>query len=202
MFYIALFFLILLGILTLDVIAQNVDTLTSPLHLTVLVWHLPGIPVLLFCLLAVFLGALMLYVLAARSARHDRLEMKMLHARIEDLERGLARAPSGGLVNNFAPSVVPIPGFAPGGPTGPIGGPPPLTQSGPPPILPGPPLNPPGPPPGLPGPANSRQPPPNSLQNISPSASGNNLSLPPRLFQPSPQQQQQTGGQRPPFPHP
>ncbi|HEX7736300.1 MAG TPA: LapA family protein [Ktedonobacteraceae bacterium] len=214
MFYIALLFLILLGILALDAIVQNLGAFTSSTDLTVLVWHLPGVPVALLYLVAVFLGALLLYTLAARSARVDKLEMKALRAevkglraQVEDLESVPARTPSGGLTNPFAPPVVPLQGFA-GGP-GSAGAP--LNPSGPLPGSPGPgpggsggptsPLGPNGPQ----GPQGSRPPqPPVNMQNISPSASGNTLSLPPRLFparsQQQPQQQQQTGGPRPPFP--
>ncbi len=186
-FYIALLVLILLGILAVIVVAQNFGPLFSTnVHLTVFSWHSPGIPVLLLCVLGVFLGALVLYVFAAHSARRDKQEMKVLRACVEDLERMSAKAPSGALSTNFAPSVVPIPGFAPGGPggSGPAG-----------------PLNPPGP--GPVGPLGQRQPPTSPVQNISPSASGNNLSLPPRLFQvpPQQQQQQQMGAPRPPFQH-
>lgn len=222
MFIIALLFLVLLGILAVAVVFQNWGTLFSTnVHLTVLLWHLPGIPVLLLCVLGILLGGLILYVSAAHAARRDMLEMKVLRARIEDLEKAPAKAPSGGLSASFAPSVVPIPGFAPGGsmglsgPTNPPGpaapgpfGPAGSGPSGPAaPGLSGPAA--PGPFGGStgPGPSGSLgqwQAPASPPQNISPSSSGNTLSLPPRLFPPPPQQQQQPqqmGGPRPPFPH-
>lgn len=217
MFYITLLFLILLGILALDAIVQNFGSFTASTDLTVLVWHLPGVPVVLLYLVAVFLGALLLYTLAARSAHVDKRELKALRseikglrAQVEDLEKAPAKTPSGNLTNTFAPPVLPLPGFA-GGP-GPAGAP--LNPSGPLPGSPGPggsggptsPLGPTGPlgPNGPQGPQGPRPPqPPINLQNISPSASGNNISLPPRLFPSRSQQQpqqQQTGGPRPPFP--
>lgn len=204
MFYIALLFLILLGILVLDVVVQNFATFTASTDLTVLVWHLSGFPLVLLFLVAILFGALLLYTLAARSARHDKVEMKALRAEVkglrgqlEDLENTPAKTPSGSLPSPFAPPVVPLPGYT-GGPTAP------LNPSGP---LPGSPGSGPGPvgpgpagPTGPTGPLGQRPPqPPTNLQNISPSASGNNLSLPPRLF-PGHPQQQQMGGQRPPFP--
>lgn len=209
MFYIALLFLLLLAIFTAIVVVQNFgDLFSTSIQLTFLSWHLPGIPVLLLCLLGVFLGGLLLYVFAAYAARRDILEMKALRERIEDLEALPARSPSGGLSANFAPSVVPMPGFPPagsplgssgsvnqlnfpsGGPVGPAG---PVNQPGS-----GGPTN--------PGPAaapGQQQPPANTLHTLSPSSSGSNLSLPPRLFPPQQSQQsQQMQGQRPPFLHP
>lgn len=208
MFFIALFFVILLAICAGIIIWQNLETLVfSPVHLKVLVWHLPGAPIVLLCALCAFLGALLLYLSVIRSARRDKKEIKSLRARIEDLEKAAAKSPSGGLISSFAPAVVPMPGFAtgtpagpsgsgnPAGPTGPLGASGPLGPAG----APGPsgPLG-----PGGPGGPGQRQPPTN-LQNISPSASGNNLSLPPRPFPPSQQQPPQPpmGGPRPPFPH-
>lgn len=186
MFYAVLVFLLILGIFTGVVVVQNIHTLFSTnIYLNVLVWAMPGIPVWLLCLVGALVGALILYEVALYSARRDRQEIKTLRARIEDLEKASAKSSSGGSAANFAPSVVPIPGFTSNSSQGPSG-----------------PANPPGQPgplaPGSSGSLGQRQPPPNSLQSMSPSASGNNLSLPPRLF---PQQQQQMGGPRPPFPH-
>ena len=221
MFYIALLFLIFLAILAVIIAVQNYGLLLSTnLHLTFLLWSLPGIPVLLLCVLGVFLGGLVLYVIAARAARRDEREIKTLRARIEELENLPAKTPSGGLSSNFAPSVVPLPGFSSGVPQSPVGGPPnqpgptlklsglpnqsasagPLGASGP-----GPALKPSGLPnqpasaglsgPNGPGPANPWQSPANPLQNMPPSASGNALPLPPRPFPP---QQQSPAQQQPP----
>ena len=196
MFLIALLFLILLALVAGIIVVQNFGTLISTsVHLTLISWTLPGIPVLLLCVLGAFLGALLLYVIAAHSARGERREMKDLRARIEDLEKAPTKSPSGGLSTNFAPPVVPMPGFAPGGSAGPSG---PAISSAP----MGGPLGPTGSAPSAS--SGPWQPPSNSLQNLSPSSSGNNLTLPPRLFpqQQPPQQQQQMGGPRPPFQHP
>lgn len=190
MFYLALLLLILLGAVALIIVVQNFETLFAAVHLAFLSWSLPGIPVLLLCLIGAFLGGLVLYVFASHSARRDAKEFKLLRARIEDLEQEQKKAPSGSLAANFAPPVVPLPGFAPGGSSGSAGPAAPAGPSGP---------------PGFSGPAGSpgssgllgkRQQPPSSLQNISPSASGSNLSLPPRAFPAPPQ----TGAPRPPFP--
>jgi len=216
MFFIALLFLIVLGLCTLVVVGLNFGTLLSTkVYLHVFSLSLPGMPVLFLCLVGAFLGALVLYVFAARGARRDVLELKVLRAQVEDLEKMPAKAPGGGLSlspgaglpvpqgsgppSSFAPPVVPMPGFAPGGPTGPGGGSGNQPGSGPP-----------GPGPNPAGSLKQWQSPPNQLQNISPSASGNNLALPPRPFPPQqqpqppqqPQPQQQMGGPRPPFPRP
>jgi uncharacterized integral membrane protein len=205
-FFIVLFFVILLALFAGVVIFQNLETLVySPVHLKVLVWHLPGAPIVLLCALCAFIGALLLYLSVIRSARRDKKEIKSLRARIEELEKAPAKSSGSGLISSFAPAVVPMPGFSTGAPTGPAGSGNPSGPTGP--LGPSGPLGPAGTQgpsgplgPGGPG---QRQPPANSLQNISPSASGNNLSLPPRPFSPSQQQppQQQMGGPRPPFPH-
>jgi uncharacterized integral membrane protein len=215
-FFIALLLLILLGILAAIIVVQNFEVLLStPLSLKVLNWHLPGIPVVLFCLASVVLGALALYVIAAFSARRDTKEMKVLRARVEELENlPVERSPvklSAGSSANFAPAVVPLPGFGPGPSQSPSG---PVNALGP--MGPGPsqgpsgPANAPGPMgpgmgPGPSAPKNQWQPSGGPLQNMPPSASGNNLSLPPRPFPPQQQPpqppQQQMGGPRPPFPH-
>lgn len=196
MFFIALLFLILLVIVVGTIVVLNGGTLLSTsVHLTLLSWHLPGIPVLLLFVLGIFLGGLLLYVIAAHSARRDKLEMKVLRMRIDDLEKAPTKSPSGGLSTSFAPPVVPMPGMASGGPAGPSG--PANLSSSAGPVGPGPV----GPGPVGPGPS-QWQASANSLQNMSPSSSGNNLSLPPRLFQSQqPPQPQQMGGPRPPFPH-
>ena len=180
MFYIALLFLILLIGVALVMVVQNQAALLSSIHLTFFSWHLPGIPVFLLCLLGAFLGGLLLYVVSSFSARRDAQEIKKLRARVEELEKAQKRSPSSSLSANFAPPVVPIPGFSPSGPLRPSGS---LGSSS---------FS------GSSGPLGQGQSLPNSLRNLSPSASGSNLSLPSRQFPPLPQ----TGdGGRPPFPY-
>jgi uncharacterized integral membrane protein len=176
-FYLALLFLIFLIGVALLMVVQNPGTLMSSIHLTLFSWHLPGIPVFLLCLLGAFLGGLLLYVVSSFSARRDAEEIKELRAQVEELKKAQKRSPSSSLSANFAPPVVPIPGFSPSGPLQPSG---PLGSS------------------GFSGPPGQGQALPSSLHKLSPSASASNLSLPSRQFPPSPQ----TGsGTRPPFPH-
>lgn len=175
MFVFALILFILLLAAAIMIAVQNFAILFSGVHLTLLSLHLPGIPVLLLCLLSALLGGLLLYIVSSISAHRDAREIRKLRARlnelnlqIEELENEKAqatRSPSGSLPLNFPPPVVPLPGFAPNGPPGPT------------------------------GPLGQRQPSP-SLQNLPPSASGNNLSSVPRQFPPLPQM----GGPQPPFP--
>lgn len=141
MFYVALLLLILLGGATVVIIYQNFATLLSGEHLLFLMWHLPGIPVLLLCLLGAFLGGLLLYVFSAFSARRDAQEIKRLRVRIEELEKAQVKSPSGALLSNVVPPpVVPIPGFSMAGPfqtwQAPPNQRPPFTTTGP--LQPGP----------------------------------------------------------------
>lgn len=158
MLYIALVLLILLVAVALVLAVQNIAVLFSSVHLTVFSWHTPGIPVLVLCLLGVFLGGLVLYIVSSISAHRDARELKRLRARVEELQEEVQKAqmrvPSGALPSTFPPNAVPIPGI-PGGPPAGLSGPA--------------------------GPGNQR-PPANPLQNLSPSSSGN-VVLPPRQFQ-------------------
>ncbi|HEU5376494.1 MAG TPA: hypothetical protein VFV38_13720 [Ktedonobacteraceae bacterium] len=184
MFYIALLFLILLGGVAIAIIFQNFLTLLSTnVHLTVFSWRTPGIPILLFFLLGACLGGLLLYVFSTFSARQDARIIKKLRARVEELEQEKAqmRSPSGALKTNFAPPVVPMPGFSPSGPLQhrqpPVGSLPQQPPSGP--LPPG-------------QPSATSQPP---LPKLSAPSSLPNGSLPARQFPPLPQQ----GAPRPPF---
>lgn len=184
MFYIALLFLILLGVVAVAIVFQNFMALLSAnVHLTVYTWHTPGIPVLMLFLLGACVGGLLLYVGSTFAAHRDTRRIKKLRARVEKLEQEKAqmRSPSGALAANFAPPAMPMPGFAPSGPA----------QRRPTNPLPNP--APSGPlPPGQP-PASALPPQP----NLSPSSSAlSKLSLPGRQLPPLPQQ----GAPRPPFP--
>jgi uncharacterized integral membrane protein len=113
-FYLVLSLLILLCLVAIAIVYQNFAVLSSDIHLTFAIWHLPGIPVLLLCLFFAFIGGLLLYVIASFGARRDAQEMEKLRARIEELTRPSAKSPNGGLAN-FASPVVPMPGFSPAG---------------------------------------------------------------------------------------
>ena len=174
MFYIALFLLVLLGLISRAVVAQNSGVLLSDVSLNVFVGHL-SIPVFLLCLLGACLGGLLLYVVSVFSARRDVKEIKSLRARIEELEEAQAKASSSGSPPaSFAPPVVPVPGFPQ---TGPLGSGQPASSPLPP-----------------------RQPSPSSsLLNLSPSSSGiSSLQLPAK--QPgTPPQSSSSSAPRPPF---
>lgn len=116
MFYIALLVFILLGGTALVIIYQNFSTLLSGEHLVFLTWRLPGVPILLLCLLGALLGGLLLYVFSAFAARRDAREIKNLRTRIAELEKAQAKSPSGALMTSIVPPVVPIPGISTTGP--------------------------------------------------------------------------------------
>ena len=114
MFYLVLSLLILLCLVAIAIVFQNFAALSSDIHLTFAIWHLPGMPVLLLCLFFAFIGGLLLYVIASLGARRDAHEIETLRERIEELTRASTKAPNGGSAN-FAAPVVPMPGFAPVG---------------------------------------------------------------------------------------
>lgn len=125
MFYIALFFLILLVAAGLVLLIQNYVIWFTSVHLTFYTWHLPGIPMFLLFLLGVFLGGLLLYISATRSAWHSAREIKRLnarvkelHAQIEEREKSQMRSPGGALSTNFAPPAQPLRNFLPSGAPG------------------------------------------------------------------------------------
>jgi uncharacterized integral membrane protein len=186
-FYIALLFLILLGLIALVAVALNVGVLLTGVQLNLLIWH-PHIPVLLLCVAGVFLGGLLLYVVSTFSARRDAREIKELRARtkelrerIEELEQAQVKTTSSGpLAGNFVKPAVPIPGFASSAP--------PAQGLFPPGSLPQRPLT--G---SLP-----QKPPSGALSNLSPGSSAiGNTPLSSRQGPPPPMPQ--TGGSRPPF---
>lgn len=115
MFYVALLLLILLGVVALVMVIQNISALLfNGIHLTLIVWHLPGIPVILLCVLALCMGGLLLYVVSSFAARHDDQIIKSLRSRIEELEQAEQKLSSElQLRPTFAPPVVPIPRFTP-----------------------------------------------------------------------------------------
>lgn len=176
MFFLALFLLVVLAAAAGVIIVQNFPVLFEGIHLTIFSRQIPGVPVLVLCLLGACIGGLLLYVVSSISARRDLREIKKLRtkvsdlrARVEELEEEKAQATK---PPNSAPlfpaPAIPFPGFAPTSSVNPS------------------------------GPLGQRQA-PNSLQNLPPSASGNNLSLP-RQFPPLPQTGQTGAPQPPPFP--
>lgn len=60
--------------------------LSNTVHLTMLSWQTPDLPVGLWLIAAFLLGALLLYLVAVSSATGDRRELKQLHARVDKLK--------------------------------------------------------------------------------------------------------------------
>ncbi len=190
MFYIALVLFILLTLLALVTLGLNLGNLLDGVRVNLLVWH-PTVPVLLLCVLAAFLGGLLLFVVSSFSARRDEQIIKKLRnrlqetrARVEELELMQTKATSSGLLSgNFAQPLVPLPGLAssPAGPA-PQGALPPGA------VLP---QRPPS------GPLPQR-PPTGPFPNLSSSATNQN-NVPPPLRTGPPPPLPQNGGARPPF---
>jgi uncharacterized integral membrane protein len=86
----------------------------SSVSLAVFGWHSPSLPIGLWILLAFFLGALLLYLVAVASAMNDRRELRKLRRRVADMEQA---APTNKVASmqNAAPIVpmVPMPGMPP-----------------------------------------------------------------------------------------
>lgn len=176
MFFLALFLLIVLAAAAGVIIVQNFPVFFEGVHLTIFSRQIPGVPVLVLFLLGACIGGLLLYVVSSLSARRDLREIKKLRAKVSDLRTRVEE-----LEEEKAQAAKPSNGA---------------------PLFPAPSIPFPGFAPS--GSANStgslgQRQPPNSLQNLPPSASGNNLSMP-RQFPPLPQTGQAGAPQPPPFP--
>lgn len=102
MFYLVLVvFLLVGGALT----ALAIQNMAMPVHMTLVVWQTPEIPLGLLLVLFFMLGALVLYLVSTMSALHDRKEAKKLEERVQELEQQLSTRPANGA---FAP--MPMPG--------------------------------------------------------------------------------------------
>ncbi|GCE13439.1 LapA family protein [Tengunoibacter tsumagoiensis] len=89
MFYLVLLFLLVFGGV-LTVVA--VDNLSTPVHVSLLLWATPDLPIGLWIVTAFLLGALLLYIVSAISAWHERREIRKLRKRIGQLEEQIASA--------------------------------------------------------------------------------------------------------------
>jgi uncharacterized integral membrane protein len=119
--YVMLLLLILLVVAVVLVAVQNYAILLTGVHLNLFSWHLPGIPLFLFCLFGIFLGGLLLYIVSTLSARRDTSELGKLRVQVGKLSEPQAKSSSGLLSNSgmLVPPVVPIPGISPTS-TGPL----------------------------------------------------------------------------------
>lgn len=81
-YLIILLFLLLCGGLAVLTILN----ITTQVHFTVFSWQSPDLPIGLWLLIAFFLGALLLYLVAVAEARSDRRELKNLRIRIAELD--------------------------------------------------------------------------------------------------------------------
>jgi uncharacterized integral membrane protein len=97
---IGLFLLVTAGIAVLAFV-----NLQNEAPLSLLIWHLPAVSVGLLCLVAFLLGALMLYVISVAASWREVGELRTLHRRVAELERGNPQEVAG------TTPVVPMPGM-------------------------------------------------------------------------------------------
>ena len=87
---------------------ENFTVLTIEVHLRVLGWHAPALPLGVLLLLACLLGALPLYMVTVLAALRDRRQLAKLRRRITELEQGQnGQAPA----QYALPLIVPMPGI-------------------------------------------------------------------------------------------
>lgn len=110
--------------------AFAIENMATSVHLTMISWQTPAIPVGLLLVVAFLIGALLLYLVSAMSARHDRQEIKQLEERIQELEQQLKKSAQNGFSAPMGMTGGPAPvsnGPAPmPGAAGPLGGPMPM----------------------------------------------------------------------------
>jgi len=111
MLYIAI---VLFVLVTTGLAVLAFENFLNDVSLSLVVWHLPPLPVGWLLLLVYLLGAVMLFLIAATTAAQDARELRSLRERVKVLgERvAAAEAPEGS-------PVVPMPGMLGGPGTGP-----------------------------------------------------------------------------------
>ena len=112
-----LFFLICGGLAVLTVL-----NFTTQVHLNVLSWQSPDLPIGFWMILAFVLGAILFYLFSIASARSDRREIKQLQKRVSTLERekSAASAAQVPVSTPASPVSVPVNMTSPNRPTGPL----------------------------------------------------------------------------------
>lgn len=80
----------------------TVQNLEVAVQITLFEWKTPALPSGLLLFIFFLAGALLLYIVAAIAARHDRKEIKVLRQRVEELEQQHHQA-----MMNMPPSFVP-----------------------------------------------------------------------------------------------
>ena len=107
MFYLVLLIFALAGS---ALVVLTIENITTQVQFAVFAWQSPNFPLGLVVLIAFILGALLLYIVSALSALHDRGEKRRLRKRVHELEQQLAAiTPPQPVVQTQVP-VVPMPG--------------------------------------------------------------------------------------------
>ncbi|GHO95566.1 hypothetical protein KSF_056140 [Reticulibacter mediterranei] len=158
MFYLILVLFVIVGSVLTILTVQN---LTTSVQLTLFSLKTPGIPSGLLIFLSFLLGALLLYLVALFSARHDQRRLRKLRQRVRELEQEKMQARSSQpLPNQPPPMNMPSGNMQP-----PMNMPPNMPPSGMnmPPNMPPPGMN--MPPPNMPPPGMNMQPPSSQSKN-------------------------------------
>lgn len=87
MFYVILLLFALVGS---ALVVLTIENLATTVQFMVFTWQSPNVPLGLVVLFAFILGALLLYIVSALSALHDRNEKRRLRKRVSELELQLA----------------------------------------------------------------------------------------------------------------
>ncbi len=110
MFYLVLFILALAGS---ALVVLTIENLTTQVQFAIFAWQSPNLPLGLVVLIAFILGALLLYIVSALSALHDRIEKRRLRKRVSELEQQVTTmVPTAAQpIVQPQPQVVPMPGI-------------------------------------------------------------------------------------------
>jgi uncharacterized integral membrane protein len=87
----------------------TVFDITTQVHLTVMSWQSPDLPIGIWLLIAFFLGSVLFYLIQVVEAWGDRSELKRLRERIDTLEKELGEAKT---ASSSANSAMGTPGIA------------------------------------------------------------------------------------------
>jgi uncharacterized integral membrane protein len=105
MLYVAI---VLFALVTTGLAVLAFANFLNDVSLSLVIWHMPSLPIGWLLLLSYLLGAVMLFLIAAAAASRDTRELKRLRAKVEEMGRAVpvsAAAPPG------VSAAVPIPGM-------------------------------------------------------------------------------------------
>jgi uncharacterized integral membrane protein len=106
--YVVLVLFVLGGGLITVLVIENFSMLMLGVHLTLLTWHTPTLPLGILLLLSCVLGALPLYIVTVVSAWRERRELRRLRKRVTELEQAQMYMPAQRMSSSV---IVPMPGI-------------------------------------------------------------------------------------------